>query len=132
MDPAYSTPAGRPEPPTPVFAARALPAKPGDYLVWNQCVMHLGRPDERVRRASAHAHGTRVSARRRSTHHEAVPARGTFPGPAALAGAEAHSGFDICLQLVARQILQYQHMYGLSQSLADLATYLLTAPTRDA
>lgn len=51
----------------------------------------LGRPDERVRRASAHGHGTRVSARRRSTHHEAVPARGTSPGPAALAGAEARS-----------------------------------------
>ena len=44
MDPAYSTPAGRPEPPTPVFAARALPAKPGDYLVWNQCIMRWGGP----------------------------------------------------------------------------------------
>ncbi|MGK6310386.1 phytanoyl-CoA dioxygenase family protein [Variovorax sp. DT-64] len=44
MDPGYSTPAGMPEPPTPVFAARALPAKPGDYLVWNQCVMHWGGP----------------------------------------------------------------------------------------
>jgi len=48
MDPAYSTPAGRPEPPTPVFAARALPAKPGDYLVWNQCIMRWA-----ARRASS-------------------------------------------------------------------------------
>lgn len=43
-----------------------------------------------------------------------------------------YPSFDVRLQLVARQILQYQHMYGLSQSLADLAAYLLTAPTRDA
>jgi hypothetical protein len=45
---------------------------------------------------------------------------------------KACPGFDVRLQLVARQILQYQHMYGLSQGLADLAAYLLTAPTRDA
>ncbi|MDR6538104.1 hypothetical protein J2739_003891 [Variovorax soli] len=40
---------------------------------------------------------------------------------------ELHPAFEVRLQLVARQILQYQHMYGLSQSLADLAAYLLTA-----
>jgi len=35
--------------------------------------------------------------------------------------------FDLRLQLIARQILQYQHMYGLSQELAKLSAHLLTA-----
>lgn len=51
----------------------------------------LGWPNQRIRRASAHEHGTRVSARRCSPHHAAIPARGASPGHVAMAGAEALS-----------------------------------------
>jgi hypothetical protein len=132
MDPGYSTPAGTPEPPTPVFAARALPAKPGDYLLWDQCVMHWGGP------TSEFAEHPRMSMALEFQRGDVRPIMQPFqrgehlPAMSPWLEQKPYPSFDVRLQLVARQILQYQHMYGLSQSLADLAAYLLTAPTRDA
>ena len=131
VDPGYSLPAGMPEPPTPVFAARALPARPGDYLVWNQCVLHWGGP------TSEFAEHPRMSLALEFQRGDIPPVMRPFPRGAhrpalpPLLEQQPSPSFGTRIQLVARQILQYQHMYGLSQGLAELAAYLLTAPMRD-
>ncbi|WP_143694548.1 phytanoyl-CoA dioxygenase family protein [Variovorax sp. JS1663] len=131
MDPGYNTPAGMPEPPIPAFAARALPATPGDYLVWNQRVMHWGGP------TSEFAERPRMSMALEFQRGDMPPIMQSFqrgahlPVMPSLLEQASRPDFGMRLRLIARQILQYQHMYGLSQELANLSTYLLTARTLD-
>ena len=55
MDPVYGTPQEKDHHRVELSAARALPAKPGDFLVWNQAVLHWGG------RTSRRAEHSRVS-----------------------------------------------------------------------
>ncbi|GAA4329988.1 hypothetical protein GCM10023165_03190 [Variovorax defluvii] len=132
MDPGYDIPAGMPEPPAPAFAARALPATPGDYLIWNQRVLHWGGP------TSEFAEHPRISMALEFQRGDIPPIMQSFqlggdrPPLPSLLEQGSRPNFGMRLMLIARQILQYQHMYGLSEELAHLSTALLTARALDA
>ena len=77
---------------------RALPAKPGDFFIWNQEVLHWGgrasfsdgsRVKHRLRVAKSGC--TRLQLSHYSTHLKIPP-------------------FETRLKLIAKQLLQYQHM----------------------
>jgi hypothetical protein len=95
-------------------AARALPASPGDYLCWNQAVFHWGSG------GSEFSDQPRMSMALEFQRGDIAP----FNEP--LLPQSPFPDFSMRLPLVAKQILQYQHMYGFSQNLRDLAAYILT------
>ena len=94
-------------------AIRALPAAPGDYLCWNQAVLHWGA------RSSRFADGPRLSMALEFQRGEARP----FNTPLIEPGADL--GFQDRLRLVAKQILQYRHMYPLGPALQALAEEIM-------
>jgi len=98
----------------PIHAARALPASPGDYLCWNQAVFHWGSG------GSEFSDQPRMSMALEFQRGDIAP----FNEP--LLPQSPFPDFSMRLPLVAKQILQYQHMYGFSQNLRDLAAYILT------
>ena len=107
-DPTYGTPQdGRYE--VDLASVRALPAQPGDYLYWNQAVLHWGS------RASRLAREPRISMALEFQRGDAAP----FNGP--LSPPLARPSFEDRLKLVAKQILQYRHMYPLSPEIETLA-----------
>ena len=112
MDPTYGTPRDK-EHSAPMHAIRALPAKPGDYLCWNQAVLHWGSPSSEF--ATAPRMSMALEFQRGGI--------GEFNSP--LLPHEPYPDFAFRLQLIAKQILQYQHMYGFSQELRELASYIL-------
>lgn len=100
---------------------RALPAAAGSALGWTQELLHWG--------SSAHPRETRV---RISVAMEFQSAQ-TPPFNQPLMPADQLPSFAVRLQLIGKQILQYRHMYPLSDAVADLAQRLqagLTAPAR--
>lgn len=100
---------------------RALPAAAGSALGWTQELLHWG--------SSAHPRETRV---RISVAMEFQSAQ-TPPFNQPLMPAGQLPSFAMRLQLIGKQILQYRHMYPLSDAVADLAQRLqagLTAPAR--
>jgi hypothetical protein len=116
LDPGYNNASGQlPSP----YAVRALPAKPGDYLIWNQAVLHWGSPSSEFGEAP-----------RMSMALEFQRGDVSAFGAPLLAPDKAPS-FAERLQLVARQILQYRDMYGFSAALTDLAGALQSAAARD-
>jgi hypothetical protein len=94
-------------------AARALPAKPGEFLVWNQAVLHWGS------RSSRRANESRVSMafefQRLDVPH--------FNAPLLRPGY--HITFENRLKLIAKQVLQYRHMYRINSVLERLAMELI-------
>jgi Phytanoyl-CoA dioxygenase (PhyH) len=92
---------------------RALPAKPGDYFIWNQAVLHWGG------RTSPRAAESRVSMAFECQRAD-VPA---FNEP--LIGALSIPSFELRLKLIAKQILQYKKMYTLKPELEAFASNLL-------
>jgi Phytanoyl-CoA dioxygenase (PhyH) len=92
---------------------RALPAKPGDFIIWNQEVLHWGG------RTSSRATESRVSIAFELQRAD-VPA---FSEP--LLDPFDIPPFETRLKLVAKQLLQYQHMYTLEKELARFASALL-------
>lgn len=92
---------------------RALPAQPGDFFIWNQAVIHWGS------RSSPRAPQSRVSMAFEFQRLDTAP----FNGP--LIPARAALDFESRLRLVARQMLQYRHMYRIYPELERLATELL-------
>lgn len=112
QDPTYGTPQDS-NFQAPTNAVRALPAKPGDYLCWNQAVYHWGSP------SSEFATSPRISMALEFQRGDIQP----FNQP--LLYRAPYPNFNLRLQLIAKQILQYQHMYGFSQPLRDLATTIL-------
>jgi hypothetical protein len=94
---------------------RALPVKPGEFLVWNQAVLHWGGE------ASRFAPHARISAALEFQRGDIPP----FNQP--LSEPFADHPFDFRLKLVAKQILQYRHMYPLAARFETLARGLLGA-----
>jgi hypothetical protein len=107
-DPTYGTPADK----TWKFEysdIRAIPAKAGSVLAWNQAVLHWGS------RSSERAEAPRVSMALEFQRGD-VPA---FNKPLIRPGFSVP--FRARLQLICKQILQYQHMYPLAAPVARVA-----------
>lgn len=98
--------------------ARALPAKPGEYLIWNQVVLHWGAM------SSEFANGPRMSMALEFQRGDVPPFRAPLLEPQEL------PPFAVRIRLIAMQILQFTHMYGWSEHIVRLAKYLQTAPLR--
>jgi len=114
LDPTYDTKQENTFQASPV-TIRALPAKPGDYLCWNQSVYHWGSP------SSPFATEPRISMSLECQRGDILP----FDNP--LLEPLSTPDFPVRLRLVAKQILQYQRMYGFSQELCEIATRIIEA-----
>lgn len=112
-DPQYGAGVGERTRPFALPAVRALPAAPGEFLVWNQAVLHWGSASSRF------AEGPRISMALEFQRGD-VPAfnRPLIDPAAALPFAER-------LRLVGKQILQYRHMYPLEPRFEALARSLV-------
>lgn len=94
---------------------RALPAQPGDWLCWNQAVLHWGA------QSSPFATNPRMSMALEFQRSEIAP----FNTP--LLGTAPVMNFESRLRLVAKQILQYKHMYPLPEHMQRFANQLLAS-----
>lgn len=92
---------------------RALPAEPGEFLVWNQAVLHWGSASSRF------ADAPRISMALEFQRGDVAPFNRPLLDPA------APLPFAARLRLVARQILQYRHMYPLDPAIEALARGIL-------
>jgi len=92
---------------------RALPGRPGDYFCWNQAVLHWGSE------ASRFAPHPRLSMALEFQRGDI----GAFNQP--LIAPFAPLDLPTRLKLVAKQILQYRHMYPLAARFEALAQQLL-------
>jgi hypothetical protein len=88
---------------------RALPAEPGDFLIWNQAVCHWGS------QASKLGTEPRISIALEVQRPETPPVNPPMLKPTAVIP------FDLRLNLVARQVLQYAHMYAITPQLERFA-----------
>lgn len=91
---------------------RALPARAGELLCWKQGVLHWGG------RSSGRAAGPRISLALEYQRGGEEPFNTPLLDPAVT------PTFEQRLALVAKQILQYRHMYDLSDDMAELAERL--------
>lgn len=89
-------------------SVRALPAKPGDALVWNQAVLHWGS------RSSPLGKESRISMAVEFQRGDVPPMNPPLLKPAQL------MGFDQRLKLIAKQVLQYRHMYKVAPDLEQI------------
>ena len=112
LDPTYNTPNER-EWRFEVASIRALPGKPGDFLCWNQAVLHWGSKSSRF------APHPRLSMALEFQRGDVPP----FNKP--LLPPFAPLSFDMRLKLVAKQVIQYRHMYPLAERFGELAAKLL-------
>lgn len=88
---------------------RALPADAGSILAWNQAVLHWG------------SHGSPRETRPRVSVAFEYQAGDIPPYNQPLMTPETVPDFDGRLKLIAKQILQYQHMYPLSDEVKAIA-----------
>ena len=93
-------------------AIRALPATAGSFLAWNQAVLHWGG------RASRLATAPRISAAFEFQRADQPAFNRPLLNPARL------PSFTERLGLIAKQVLQYRHMYPLSSDVEQIATNL--------
>jgi hypothetical protein len=114
MDPVYAT-AQENEMRFDHAAARALPAEPGDVLMWNQAVMHWGS------RTSFRAPESRVSMAFEFQRADVPP----FNQPLIKPGRGL--SFEERIRLVAKQVLQYRHMYRVDPAIETMALKLIGA-----
>lgn len=91
---------------------RALPATAGSVLCWNHAVLHWGS------RSSERAPHPRISLAFEFQRSDVEPYKTPLLDPS------NPPNFNQRLALIGKQILQYQHMYRLSEELAELATEL--------
>lgn len=96
-------------------AIRALPANPGEFLIWNQAVLHWGS------RSSPRAAGQPRMSCAFEFQRSDIPA---WNHP--LMSPSAFLSLQDRLVLISKQILQYQHMYPLPEFLSTLASRMLT------
>jgi hypothetical protein len=92
---------------------RALPGQPGDWFCWNQAVLHWGA------QSSPFATQPRMSMALEFQRGDIEP----FNTP--LLGTLPVLNFESRLRLVAKQILQYQHMYPLPEPMQRFAHHLI-------
>lgn len=91
---------------------RALPATAGSALVWNQAVLHWGGRGSRLGKAP------RISAAFEFQRADRDPFNNPLLDPARV------PTFNERLGLIGKQVLQYRHMYPLSDEVAATATEL--------
>jgi len=91
---------------------RALPAVPGDVLGWNQAILHWGA------KANKRAPIPRISMAMEFQRTDIPPYNTPLMDP--FSDVE----FDMRLKLIGKQILQYQHMYPLTEFMAEFAKKL--------
>jgi len=92
---------------------RALPAAAGSILCWNQAVLHWGS------QCSERELQPRISVAFEFQSGDVAPYNQPIMDPRSI------PTFEFRLKLIAKQILQYQHMYPLSQELRQLAITVL-------
>jgi len=114
-DPTYATPHEN-EYRFELPAIRALPAKPGEILVWNQAVVHWGS------RTSRRATESRISMAFEFQASDSKP----FNTPVLPRGKWVP--FDVRLGLIAKQVLQYRHMYKVDAQIERVAAELVGQP----
>ena len=93
-------------------AIRALPAKPGEILVWNQAVLHWGS------RSSPRAAESRISMAFEFQASDSKPFNTPILPP------DKPVPFDLRLRLIAKQVLQYRHLYKLDPRIEQIAVEL--------
>ncbi|QLL08435.1 phytanoyl-CoA dioxygenase family protein [Mycobacterium vicinigordonae] len=91
---------------------RALPATAGSLLAWNQAVLHWGG------RGSRMATSPRISAAFEFQRSDCRPFNSPLLDPTRV------PTFNERLGLIGKQVLQYRHMYPLSDEVADVASSL--------
>jgi hypothetical protein len=111
FDPVYGTPEDRENRFT-LPSVRALPAQPGDVLMWNQAVLHWGG------RTSPRATESRVSIAFEFQRRDVPPFNAPLLQPRIMVP------FELRLKLIAMQILQYRHMYAFDAATEALARQL--------
>lgn len=97
---------------------RALPARPGEFFMWNQAVLHWGS------KASPRGGESRISMAFEFQRADVQP---PFNQP--LMQPLGIISFEERLKLVAKQILQYKSMYQLEPELQEFAESLIAVPT---
>lgn len=115
LDPVYGTAQDTDNKRVDYPSIRALPAKPGDYLCWNQAVLHWGA------QSSPFGGAPRMSMALEFQRADEAP----FNEP--LIQTLGVLSYPDRLKLCAKQILQYAHMYPLPQPMQDFAQRVLTA-----
>jgi hypothetical protein len=92
---------------------RAVPAKPGEYLCWNQALYHWGAP------ASPFGTEPRISMALEFQRGDIAP----FNTP--LLKPLTYPDFGSRQALIAKQVLQYRHMYAAPEPLIEIASRML-------
>ena len=115
QDPTYNTPEDK-EWRFEHAGIRALPAEAGDVFMWNQAVLHWGS------RTSPRGGASRVSMAFEFQRADVAP----FNEP--LLPPLAFHPFWFRLRLIAKQVLQYQHMYKVDPAVERIARAVLAAP----
>lgn len=90
-------------------AVRALPAKPGDAFIWNHAILHWGA------RASERATNPRISIAFEYQRGDIKQMKDMIIEPQSL------PSFEQRLDLIARQIVSYTHMYNFDKSMIEFA-----------
>lgn len=92
---------------------RALPAAPGSVFCWNQAVLHWGS------QCSESETTPRISIAFEFQSKNVRPYNQPLMDPQSI------PSFEFRLRLIAKQILQYQHMYPLSENVKSVANEIL-------
>jgi hypothetical protein len=92
---------------------RALPANAGDFFIWNQAVLHWGS------KTSPRAPESRVSMAFEFQRADIPPFNAPLIEPLSVLSFESR------LKLIAKQILQYRHMYKLAPAIERMAQQVL-------
>lgn len=112
FDPTYGTPDDK-EWKFDYASVRALPAEPGDFFIWNQAVLHWGG------RSTPRAPETRVSMAFEFQRADVEPYNRPLIKPLTILSFESR------LRLIAKQILQYRHMYRVDPTVEQVALRLV-------
>jgi hypothetical protein len=108
-DPTYAT-ADESEMKFEYQSIRALPADPGDFIVWNHALFHWGG------RTSPQAAESRVSMAFQFQRADVPPFDSPLIDPLRVLPFEAR------IKLIARQLYRYRHLYELDPQLAQMAS----------
>ena len=111
-DPTYGTPREK-EFRFELPAIRALPAEPGEILVWNQAVLHWGS------RSSHCATESRISM---AFEFQAIDSR---PFNTPILPPDQVVPFELRLRLIFKQVLQYRHLHKLDPNIERVAAELV-------
>jgi SEC-C motif/Phytanoyl-CoA dioxygenase (PhyH) len=96
---------------------RALPANPGDFVIWNQALFHWGG------KTSSQAAESRVSMAFQFQRTDVPPFNNPLIDPLRIPPFEAR------VKLVAQQLYRYRHMYELDPKLAQMGSELYAEST---